>query len=304
MESVVAVRSVRSMDIFDWLSATCKAFCLVATDMLRKRAKSPIVGTPDCDFYSLFRFERHKKNHIMDCSECGTYMKLHGCPLDLTLGYYPHRHPVSISETNIRFETLASATDTLARLLFAPPQLPEAVRLVDTIEAARAFQIAVSVVLYGGDTDTSAACQGKMYNFWVDGGWHASDWEDDEDISVCPVAFFVGLFFDPLWIETNFAWDEEDWPVDDGHGIQWSPGVLRKLASEEPWEMLGLIVKFPNIDWCETGCLGLSFAYQWWVAKKTTKKTTPGPSLASVFRPPSLHHLPSFKVSPWTITSH
>ena len=172
--------------------------------------------------------------------------------MDLTLGCYPHRHPVSISAMHFRFETLAVATETLAALIFSPPRLPDAVQQKDTLDAAQAFQIAIGVVLR---TPVAVARlhSERMYGFWCAGNWQAYDWgeydEVEDEDALCFVSFLVSLFFDEDWIAANFD---------------------NTQSAHSPRERVDLMVN------SESGPtpVGLSFVRQWWVQKKTAIKCT------------------------------
>jgi hypothetical protein len=175
----------------------------------------------------------------------------------------------------MRFGTLEDATHTLARLLFNPPTLPEAVRRIDTIEAAKAFQISVSAVMHCTDSASTGprSCD-DMYGFWMDGGWQHRDWEDDENDWLCPVAFLVGILFDREWIQRNFECDGGD-HSEVGLAVPWIPTPSQSLALENPWEMIDSILKSEKIQ-CDVACLGLTFVYTWWHERGGgTKKNGP-----------------------------
>jgi hypothetical protein len=197
----------------------------------------------------------------MPCEDCATRLSFQHCPIPMTLGHLPHQHPLSIADTHLRFRTLEDATRTLARLLFTPPTLPEAVRRIDTIEAAKAFQISICAVMHHfPESASTPSCD--MYRFWMDGGWQNGDWEDDENDSLCPVAFLVGILFDREWIRINFECDSGDAGV--AIDMPWVPTPSQSLALENPWAMIESILKSTDKMQCNVACQGLTFVYIWW----------------------------------------
>ena len=195
----------------------------------------------------------------------------------------------------MRFRILEDDTHTLARLLFAPPTLPEAVRRIDTIEAARAFQISISAVLHHFDQKVDPSCD--MYRFWMDGGWQNGDWEDDENDRLCPVAFLVGILFDRGWIRKNFECDggrspDNRFPGISGKNPEWVPTPSQRIALENPWEMIDLILNPIEEIQCDAACLGLTFVYTWWYergggAQKKWLSEKPSGKPSSVFPEPA-----------------